>query len=122
MADEATNGSPLDTSFEKSPLRSKKFIAFLIADIGWTAILAAMLVMFRGDLSTLGWGLMMAVITVKGFVQVGMLLGQASLDKFVRVAKINASLGLSTPLKGLSVSASEEEEEAGEEEEGERGE
>jgi len=87
-------------NFEKSPLSSKKFIAYLIAEAGWKAILAAMLFVYGRDLSVLAWGLMMGIIIVSGFVQTGTILGQASLDKFVRIAKINASLGVATSLRG----------------------
>ena len=85
--------------FEKSPLQSKKFIAYLIADLGWLGLLVAMLLLFRGSLTILEWGILMGTVIVKAFVQVGMLLGQSSLDKFVRVARINASMGIPTQLE-----------------------
>lgn len=94
--------------FEKSPMQSKKFIAYLIADLGWLGLLVAMLLLFRGSLTILEWGMLMGTVIVKAFVQVGMLLGQSSLDKFVRVARINASMGIPTQL-GKSRSRGEDE-------------
>lgn len=93
-------GSGGEDGFEKTPLKSKKFMAYLLADLGWKLLLAGMLFMYGDSLSMLEWGLMMGVILVSGFVQVGMLLGQASLDKFIRIAQINSRLGVPTNLKG----------------------
>lgn len=91
---------PLPVDFEKSPLQSKKFVIYLIADIGWTLILGTILVMlaFSDGIAVLEWALMMGIVLVKGFLQVGTILGQASLDKFVRVAQINASMGMPTKI------------------------
>ena len=91
-------GDEKDT-FEKTPFNSKKFVFVMVSETGWKLVLFTMLFTIASDLSTLAWGLMMGVIIVSGFVQVGYLFGQAGIDKFVRIAKINAGLGMSTPLK-----------------------
>jgi len=70
----------------KSALQSKKFIAYLIADIGWKIILALIIYLQRDGLQS--FTLMLSIVVVAGFVQVGFILGQASLDRFVRVAEI----------------------------------
>jgi hypothetical protein len=92
------SGTEKDT-FEKSPFNSKKFVFVMVAEGGWKAVLFTMLFTIASDLGILAWGLMMGVIIVSGFIQAGYLYGQAGIDKFVRVAKINASLGMSSPLK-----------------------
>ena len=89
------------TDFEKTPFKSKKFIAYLLAEVGWKIILAVMIVIFGDGLELFEWALMLSVVLVSGFVQVGMILGQGSLDKFIRLAKINASLGVPTHSKGM---------------------
>jgi len=68
------------------PLSSKKFCAYLLADLSWTALMG------YGVYAKMDWSLLMAMVVTKGFVQVGYILGQAALDKYVRVAKIAASL------------------------------
>jgi len=70
----------------KSALQSKKFIAYLIADIGWKIILGLIIYLQRDGLDS--FTLMLSIVVVAGFVQVGFILGQASLDRFVRVAEI----------------------------------
>lgn len=67
---------------EKRPSSSKKFIAFLISIIGWMIILVLMI--FKGT-SSLS---IMATVIVSGFISVGYILGQAALDKYVRMATI----------------------------------
>ena len=71
----------------KGVLSSKKFLAYLLADVGWKVILGAMIYKY-----TEGEGLivMMSVILVSGFVQTGFILGQSALDRYTRVAEIAA--------------------------------
>lgn len=73
-------------------MKSKKFVAFLVADVAWTIILMMMVILYRNDMPLSVFGVVMAVVAVKGFVQVGTIMGQASLDRYVRVAQINASM------------------------------
>jgi hypothetical protein len=70
----------------RSPLSSKKFVAYLLADVGWTGLLG------YGVYAKIGWSLLMAMVITKGFVQTGYILGQAALDKYVRVAKIASGI------------------------------
>ena len=69
-----------------SPLDSKKFVAYLIADLGWTGLLG------YGVYAKMDWSLLMAMVITKGFVQTGYILGQAALDKYVRVAQIASDI------------------------------
>lgn len=84
--------------FEKSPLKSKKFVAYLIADIGWLLLSVVILILMASEMSVLVWALLLGTFTIKGFIQTGFILGQTSLDKYVRIAQINATMGQATPL------------------------
>lgn len=73
---------------EKSPLHSKKFLAYLLAEATWKLILVITL-LTDGDSAAL-WAFMLAIVLVAGFIEAGFILGQAALDKYVRVARIAA--------------------------------
>lgn len=75
----------------KTPLQSKKFIAFLLADITWTVLLAYTI--YRDEPQTLT----LAMVLVKGFVEAGYIGGQAWLDRYVKVAAITTD-----PLKAAA--------------------
>ena len=83
---------------EKSPLSSKKFIAYLLAEASWKIILLATLwsgkdvLLARDDIQSTPWmwWFMFTIVIVAGFIEVGFIGGQAWLDKYVRVAKITA--------------------------------
>ena len=79
---------------EKSPLRSKKFVAFLVAELAWKLVLVVGLVTLRSELSEAGWGwgFLLAVVVVSGFVEIGYLGGQAWLDRYVRVAALASGI------------------------------
>lgn len=73
------------------PLESKKFLAFLIGELTWKAILLAALIIFREDLTSVGvsaWSFMLSVVVTAGFLEVGYIGGQAWLDRYVKVAEI----------------------------------
>jgi len=70
---------------EKFPLSSKKFLAYLLADVGWKIILGILIYKnCEGD----NLILLLSIVIVSGFVQTGYILGQAALDKYVRIAEI----------------------------------
>lgn len=79
--------------FEKMPLKSKKFLAFffvviLLFALGMTGILTGVV--------SVGWAavpIFLAIILTIGFLGVGYILGQASLDKYTRLAKITQMIG-----------------------------
>ena len=76
---------------EKSPLQSKKFLAFLLSEVTWKIIiLVCILNLIEADGSggvLLHWIMLTAVI-IAGFIEAGFIGGQAWLDKYVRLAKI----------------------------------
>lgn len=78
---------------EKSPFQSKKFIAFLVSEITWKAIILTCILKLIGNAGEnepllLHWTMLTAVI-IAGFIEAGFIGGQAWLDKYVRVAKIS---------------------------------
>ena len=78
---------------EKLPLSSKKFLAYMVADLGWKIVLGFLIYQnCTGDSLVL----MLSIVIVSGFVQVGYILGQAALDRYVRVAEISTRLGKET--------------------------
>jgi hypothetical protein len=70
------------TDIEKTPLQSKKFLAYLLSNISTKALLFWMIYKGAPDLVTI------TTITAAAFIDVGYILGQAALDKYVRVASI----------------------------------
>lgn len=71
----------------KRPLQSKKFIAYLIADFGWKLAIFYMLYTLKSKLDHYTFMFMTTLIIISGFIQVGYILGQAALDRYVEVAK-----------------------------------
>ena len=83
---------PEQSEHEKSHLASKKFVAFLVTEVGLFTLLGIMILL--GELDTLGENVAFMVLAVTaGFVAVGYILGQSSLDRYVRVAMITAGKG-----------------------------
>lgn len=94
-----------DIMRERSPGQSKKFIAFVIAEVTWKAALLVLLVMgiHAGTVDIFLGSIALALIVVAGFVEALYIGGQASLDKYVRVAEIAADAGHRMSIKGITV-------------------
>lgn len=92
---------------EKSPLQSKKFVAFMTVTISFGLLTLVGLVAAMMEPSKVMFfvGFAALVQLINGFVSTGYLLGQASLDKYVRMAKIAADAGQKITLKskGLDI-------------------
>lgn len=76
---------------EKPPMGSKKFLAWLISELTWKGLILVILFAWLDDPSALTggiWWVMMTIIITSGFISVGFILGQAALDKYVRVAAL----------------------------------
>ena len=71
---------------DKLPLKSKKFLAYLIADLGWKFILIYFMYNHQSKIDTYVFGIMLSLIIVSGFIQVGYILGQAALDRYVQIS------------------------------------
>lgn len=69
----------------KKPLQSKKFVAYLIADLGWKFSIFYMLFHLKSQLDHYTFLLMTTLVIVSAFIQVGYILGQAALDKYIHV-------------------------------------
>jgi hypothetical protein len=71
---------------DKTPLKSKKFIAYLIADLGWKVIILYMLMHLKSKLQPSELTFLLTVIITSGVIQIGYILGQAALDKYINAA------------------------------------
>lgn len=70
------------TDYDKAPLRSKKFLAYMFSNI--VLKIYAFYSTMRGESDTV----IIATLLCSTFLDVGYILGQASLDRFVRVASL----------------------------------
>jgi hypothetical protein len=70
----------------KTPMKSKKFIAYMTSEIGWKAILFYLLYHLQGKLDHYSLMMLMTVVITSGFIQIGYILGQTALDKYVNAA------------------------------------
>ncbi len=70
------------SDIEKAPLQSKKFLAYLLSNIGAKALLFWMVSKESADI------VLISMITAAAFIDIGYILGQAALDKYVRVASL----------------------------------
>jgi hypothetical protein len=71
---------------DKAPMKSKKFIAYLIADIGWKVIILYMLTHLKSKIETSELTFLLTVVITSGVIQIGYILGQAALDKYINAA------------------------------------
>ena len=71
---------------DKAPMKSKKFIAYMTSEFGWKAILFYLLYHLQGKLDHYSLVMLMTVVITSGFIQIGYILGQAALDKYVNAA------------------------------------
>lgn len=83
--------TPIPEKNRSLPLESKKFLAFLIGEVTWKAVLVVALIVFHDDFKDVGawaWWFMISIVVTAGFAEIGYIGGQAWLDKYVRVAEI----------------------------------
>jgi len=73
-------------SLDKTPMKSKKFIAYMISELGWKIILFYLLYQLQGNLNHFSLVILMTIVVTSGFIQIGYILGQAALDKYVNAA------------------------------------
>ncbi len=71
----------------KTPLKSKKFIAYLISDIGWKLVIFYVLYKQSDNIQPTATTLLLALAFVNGFMQAGYILGQAALDRYVQMTE-----------------------------------
>lgn len=90
-------------NIEKTPMQSKKFLAYLLSNLINKGIIFYM-VFKSSPTTTVAWA-----ITAAAFIDVGYILGQAALDGFVRMGQIkNLPFSLKdSDEEGLSKSSSD---------------
>ena len=71
---------------DKLTLKSKKFIAYLLSEFGWKIIILYVLFHLQGKIDHYSLLLLITLVIVSGFIQIGYILGQAALDKYVMAA------------------------------------
>jgi hypothetical protein len=82
-----TTEKPKDhTIFDKLPLKSKKFLAYLIADLGWKILMFYVIWEYQTKIEHYAFMVLVTMIVTSGFIQIGYILGQAALDKYTHVA------------------------------------
>ena len=98
-----------NSNIEESPLKSKKFISFIVSEFFWKILAGLVLFYGKDSMGDSTFFIMLAIIFVAGFVEVGFILGQASLDKFIRLAKIAADSGVKVfpQMKGMVIQKDE---------------
>lgn len=74
------------TQFDKLPLKSKKFLAYLIADVGWKILMFYVIWEYQTKIEHYAFMVLVTMIVTSGFIQIGYILGQAALDKYTAVA------------------------------------
>lgn len=73
-------------SESKLPLKSKKFLAYLIADLGWKILMFYIVWEYKNKIDHYAFMVIVTMIVTSGFIQIGYILGQAALDKYTHVA------------------------------------
>lgn len=68
-------------------LKSKKFVAYLIAELGWKVLIGYILWQYSAKIEHYSFMLLMTIVITSGFIQVGYILGQAALDKYSMLAE-----------------------------------
>ena len=81
-----SNPSQDPTQLDKLPLKSKKFLAYLIADIGWKILMFYVIWEYQTKIEHYAFMVLVTMIVTSGFIQIGYILGQAALDKYTTVA------------------------------------
>ena len=73
-------------NLDKTPMKSKKFIAYMTSEIGWKLLLFYLLYQLKGKLDHYTLVILMTIVITSGFIQIGYILGKAALDKYVSAA------------------------------------
>jgi len=93
----------MKNSYEKSPLASKKFVAFLVAEISWKVLAVIALFLERGPISNRLFLSLLVIFLISRMVEVGYILGQAGLDKYIRMVEIATKSGNSLTIGKVSI-------------------
>ena len=72
---------------DKFPLKSKKFLAYMIAEFGWKISIFFVLWQYKDKIDFYALSILMCLVIINAFMQCGYILGQAALDRYVQVAE-----------------------------------
>jgi hypothetical protein len=73
---------------DKLPLQSKKFVAYLIADLGWKFLMFYLIMEYGAKIEHYAFMTIVTMIVTSGFIQIGYILGQAFIDRYVYLAAV----------------------------------
>lgn len=82
----------------KLPLKSKKFIAYLISELGWKVLIFYVVWGYQSKIDHYAFMVLIAMILTSGFMQVGYILGQAALDKYTHLAEAAVKANSEAPV------------------------
>lgn len=66
-----------------TPMASKKFIAYLIAELTWKIIIILLIFFHEKFTDHL---IMLTIVIIAGFIEVAYILGQTYIDKYMKIA------------------------------------
>lgn len=92
---------------DKLPLKSKKFLAYIIADLGWKILMFYVIWEYQTKIEHYAFMVLVSMIVTSGFIQIGYILGQAALDKYTHIAVSAIDKEAPTPPPKKPISPSE---------------
>lgn len=92
---------------EKLPLQSKKFVAFILAELLWKVVLSGVLFLGikEGAIDIYIGVIALAIVITVGGIEALYIGGQAALDKYTRLAEIATRSGQSFKTKDMQTEA-----------------
>ena len=92
---------------EKAPLQSKKFVAFLVAEVSTKIALIVLIAlgMSNSKIDIIVGSIALAMLIIAGAIEALYIGGQAGLDKYTRIALIASTAGHSFKMGNVSVTA-----------------
>jgi len=94
-------------SSTEPPLQSRKFLAYLVAEVTWKVALIVLLCLgMKHDAIDLTVGsIALAIVIVAGFIEALYVGGQAALDRYTQIADIAVRGGQGVRLKDVEINA-----------------
>ena len=71
---------------DKLPLKSKKFLAYIMAEFTWKVLIFYVIYEYSTKIEHYAFLVLLSMIITSGFIQIGYILGQAALDKYTHIA------------------------------------
>lgn len=93
--------------FDKPPLQSRKFVAYLVAEMTWKIALLVLLIlgMKEAKIDIFVGTIALAMVIVAGAIEALYIGGVTALDKYTRIAQIAATAGHSFEMKGVKLTS-----------------